>query len=589
MNKAYTTLIFLLILFIQSGNIVGKDILTTPLKRTDILNIGSIAYPANLEERSDIPFKLLVDEEFKKLMSDSVNYEQFRPTLIFFERGFKAPKATDKKTSFGYITVTALSGKYRFPKQISDVQKAKIESNIKQDVDTNLIGTQFQVKKWDSFDFKTINGLIAIQYSYEQTLKGKNPTNITTTNLYDSDVQLQIVLSAPKKEYKKWLAYYNQIVETFKRKVNIADIATFEYPTDIQERKDIPFKLLVDNEFKKILGESVDYEQFRPGLLFLNRNFEIADSTNIPPFGSISFNVLPDSNPRTLKKDSLNRDLLQENIKKNVQQNLDSTDYKINNWGSFEISELEGVPILQYSYEQQLRNNEASKIYAAYLFDKSGQIQLTMSSPLNSSTEWKNRYDKILASYQRLVAIPNIGTMFYPVNLEERSDIPFVTLVDKESKKKLGDSIDYERFRPTLLFLKRDFNENDPNQLESFSSITINTQEGNFSRLSHPDSMNIDTIQYQMKASVERNLQNTGYSLISWDSFNSSLSNGTRIISYSYTQQLEGLEPKHIGVTYFYTEGSQTLVTLTSSESEYSFWKPEYEQMIQSFRLSGQR
>lgn len=589
MNKAYTTLIFVLFLFIQPGNIVGKDIPATPLKRIDILNIGSIAYPTNLEERSDIPFELLVDEEFQKLVNDSVNYERFRPTLIFFEKGFKAPKPSGKKISFGYISITALSGKYRFPKEISDVQKAKIENSIKQDVDTNLVGTQFQVKRWDPFEFKTINNLVAIQYSYEQTLKGKNPTNITTTNLYDSDVQLQIVLSSPKKEYKKWLAYYNQILETFKRKVNIGDIATFEYPTDIQDRKDIPFKFLVDNEFKKILGESIDYEQFRPGLLFLKRDFEIADSTNIDPFGSISFNILPEYNVRALKKDSLNLDLLQENIKKNIDQNLESTDYKINSWGNFEISELSGVPILQYSYEQQLRDNEASKVYSTYFFDKSGQIQLTMSSPLNSLDQWKSNYDKILASYQRLTAILNIGTMFYPANLEERSDIPFAMLVDKESKKKLGDSIDYERFRPTLLFLKNDFNENDSTQLESFSSITINSQEGDFSRLSHPDSLNIDTIQYEMKASVERNLQNTGYTLISWDSFNSSMTNGVRTLSYSYTQQLNGAEPKHICVTYFYTKESQTLVTLTSSASEFSFWKPEYDQMIQSFRLSGWR
>lgn len=590
MNKIYTTLIFLLLLLVQSNDVAGKDILAAPLKKIDILNIGSITYPANLEERSDIPFKILVDEEFQKLMSDSVDYEKFRPTLLFVEKGFVAPQPTDKKVSFGYISITALSGNYRFPKDISEIQKAKIESNIKQDVDTNLVGTQFQVKKWNPFDFKNINGLVAIQYSYEQILRGKNQTNIITTNLYDSDVQLQIVLSAPKKDYNKWLAYYKQIIETFTRKVNIGDVAIFEYSTDIQDRKDIPFRYLVDNEFKKVLGDSVDYEQFRPGLLFVDRNLAISDSTNIPPFGSISFNILPEYNERSLKKDSIKLNVIEGSIKLNVQRNIDSTDYKINKWGEFKVVELGGVPAIQYSYEQQLRDQEASQVYATYLFDKSAQIQVSMSSPLSTLPDWKNRYDKIIESYQRLVKVPNAGTMFYPTNLEERSDIPFAMLVDKESKRKLGDSIDYERFRPTLLFLKNDFNEKDSTQLESFSSITIGVKEGEFSKLSYPDSINTDTIEYEIKASVERNLRNTGYLLTSWDSFNSSVKkNGNRIISYVYTQQLKGHEPKHMCVTYFYTPNLQVQVTLTSSESEYTFWKPEYDRMIESFRLSGWR
>lgn len=589
MNKKYTTLLFLLLLLVQTNHIWSKGIPTTHLRKIDIMNIGSIAYPQFLEERSDIPFKSLVDDEFRKLMSDSVDYEKFRPTLIFFEKGFVAPHSPAKKISFGYISVTALSGTYRFPKELSEIQKAKIESNIKQDVDTNLVGTKFIIKKWNPFEFKNINGLVAIQYSYEQTLGGKDQTNIITTNLYDSDVQLQIVLSAPKKEYKKWLAYYNQIIQRFNRKVNIADIATFEYPTEIQDRKDIPFKYLVDNEFKKILGDSIDYEQFRPGLLFVERDFEITDTINVAPFGSLSFNVLPEYNKRILSEDSIKIDVLESRIKLNIQQNIDSTDYWINKWGEFKVVELGGVPAIQYSYEQQLRDEQPSEVHSTYIFDKPAQIQISMSSPITTLADWKNRYDEILKSYQRLVNIPNVGTMYYPVHLEERSDIPFEVLVDKESKKKLGDSIDYERFRPTLLFLKDDFNQNDSTQLESFSSITINVQEGDFSKLSHPDSISHSTIESEIKASVERNLKNTGYSLIGWDSFESYIVKESRIISYSYTQQLSGTEPKHICVTYFYTPTIQMQVILTSSESEYPFWKTEYDRMVDSFRLSGWR
>lgn len=589
MNKIYATLVLVLLLFVQTNSIVGKEKVSTALNKVDILNVGSVAYPSNLEERSDIPFETLVDEEFRKLIGDTVNYEKFRPTLIFFEKGFTAPNLLEKKVSFGYISITALSGKYRFPKEMSEVQKNKIENNIKHDVDTNLVGTQFKVKKWNPFRFKYINGLTAIQYSYEQTLKGKDQTNIMTTNLYDSDLQLQIVLSAPKKEYKKWLKYYNQILETFNRKVNIADIATFEYPTDIQEDKNIPFKYLVDKEFKKVLGDSVDYNQFRPGLLFLDRDFAITDTANISPFGNISFNILPEFNKRNLSVDSMKVDVLEANIRNNIQKNIDSTDYKITKWGDFKIKELRGIPALQYSYEQQLRDEEASEIHATYLFDKLAQIQINMSSPLSTLSDWKSYYDNILNSYQRLLKVSDVGTMVYPINVEERNDIPFEMLVDKESKRKLGDSIDYERFRPSLVLLKNGFNENDSTQLENFSSITINVKSGDFSKMSDPDSISVNSIQEQFRASVERNLKNTNYTLNSWDSFDSYEKHGYRIISYSYTQQLDDAEPKHISITYFYTATMEAQVTLTASESEYSLWEPEYNQMIESFRLSSWR
>lgn len=555
----------------------------------DVLNIGSLNYPSAVEERSDIPFKLLVDEEYRKLVGDSVDYEKFRPALIFFEKGFVPPVEGQKKVSFGYISVTAMTGKYRFPKELSTIQKETLEKSIRHDVDTNLVGTGFKIKKWDAFEFKNINGLPSVTYSYQQELKGKAHTNIITTSMYDSDVQLQITLSAPQKEYKKWLPYYNTMVLSFVRSVNIADVATMHYPTTIAERKDIPFKYLVDSEYKKILGDSVNYEQFRPGLLFLDRNFEIADSTNIAPFGSISLSVVPEYHKRVLNRDSLKLNVLEENIKKGIQDNIDPTAYKINHWGEFYLTETQGLPTLMYSYQQEKEGTEPSDIYSAYVFDKTLQIQMTASAPATTSAEWKGRFDDILASYRRMQPIAGRGTVAYPLELEERSDIPFVKLVDAESKRKLGDSINYEQFRPTCLFLKKNFNENDSLQLADFGSITISDRSGNFVRLNHPDSISSDSIEMEMRASVMRNLSNTRYKLISWDSFNISHKNGCRYISYSYTQQIDGFEPKRIECTYMYTNTSQTQIVLTTSDSEYLFWKPQYDVLTDSFRLQGWR
>ncbi len=376
---------------------------------------------------------------------------------------------------------------------------------------------------------------------------------------------------------------------SFVRSVNIADIGIVSYPTTIADCKDIPFKYLVDKEFKKILGDSIDYEQFRPGLLFLDRNFEIGDSTNVAPFGSISLNVTPEYNKRILNKDSIRIDILEQNIKAGVQSNIDSTTYKINSWGDFYLTETQGLPTLMYSYQQQKEGDAPSDIYSACIFDKTLQIQMTASSPESESTKWKSIFDNILSSYNRLQPIAGRGTVMYPLDLEERSDIPFVKLVDAESKKKLGDSINYEQFRPKCLFLKKNFNENDSLQLADFGSITISDRVGNFARLSHPDSISIDSIEFEMKASVERNLKNTHYKLVSWDSFETKLKNGCRYITYSYTQQIDGAEPKRIVCTSVYTDASQTQFILTTSDSDYLFWKPQYDTLTDSFRLQGWR
>lgn len=588
MNKIKQVLLFALLAFPLVYVSAQKD-KKTEMQNIDVLNIGSLAYPSAIEERSDIPFRLLVDEQYRKLLGDTIDYEKFRPALIFFEKGFKAPAEGQKKMTFGYITVTVMTGQYRFPKVLSDVQKKKLEQSIRHDVDTNLVGTDFKVTKWNYFDFVRINGLFAMQYSYQQELKKKDPIVTAVTTMYDSDVQLQITLSAPKKEYNKWLLYYNTMVQSFVRSVNIADIATLRYPTTIAERKDIPFKYLVDKEFKRILGDSTDYEKFRPGLLFLDRDFEIGDSTDVAPFGSLSLNVIPEFNKRVLNKDSLNLRILEQNIKAGVQVNIDSTAYKISRWGDFYLTETKGLPTLIYSYTQRKAEGEPSDIYSACIFDKTLQIQLTASAPESQSAEWKSHFEDILSSYHRLQPVAGRGTVIYPLELEERSDIPFVKLVDAESKKKLGDSINYEQFRPACLFLKKDFNENDSLQLADFGSITISDRTGDFARLSHPDSISTDSIELNMRASVERNLSNTRYNLVSWDSFDAKSKNGCRYITYSYTQQIEGSEPKRIVCTNIYTNTSQTQVILTASDSEFLFWKPQYDVLTDSFRLQGWR
>lgn len=588
MNK-YTILLLLTVLSIGGLFANPKKGDNVSMQKIDVMNLGTLAFPISLEERSDIPFKMLVDEEFRKVLGDTVDYEKFRPALIFFEKGFQAPALGDKKKNFAYISVAVLSGQYRFPKQLSDEQKETIEKNTKEIVEDNIKNTQFSIKKWNPMQFERINGLVATTYSYEQVQNGKDQMNIVVTSLYDSDTQIEFIMSAPKKDYKKWLTYYNSMLKTFNRSINISDIATLEYPTTVKDHKHIPFKYLVDKEFRKILSDSLDYEKLRPNLLLLDRDFAINDTNNVAPFGSVSINLVPSYNKTAPRKEIMNLGQIEAGIKNDIQSNLEPTAYEITKWGDFELSEIHGLPIIKYSYTQTMDGREPSLVNTSYILEKDMQIQITASAPIGEKEKWNYVYDKILDSYHRYILIPNRGKMLYPENLDERSDIPFVKLVDRESKRKLGDSIDYEKFRPTKLFLKKGFNENDSLQLLDFGSIVLIDTNGDFSRLYSLNMVSSDTIETEMKETVQRNLQNTNYKLVSWDSFNDITKSDCRIISLAYSQQIDGEEPKRIVQTYIYTKSSQTQIILTSSANEYSLWKPEYDRIINSLKLFSGR
>lgn len=587
MKKRHIVFTLALIIGLVATNLRGQN--RSETKKIDIFNIGTISYPTDIEERSDIPFENLIDPEFRKLLNDSTDYDKLRPSLIFLKKDFDSTVLGKEKVSFGYISLTALTGTYQIPRILSDEQKKGIEENIKKNTLNNLNGTSFKITKWYPFQFTEINGLPAVQYHYEQSLKGKSKTEISATFIYDNDIQFQLVLASPKKEYKKWVSYYEEMQKSINRKINVANAITFEYPTTIQNKKDIPFKYLVDKEFSQILGDTIDYEPFRPNLLFLDRNFAIEDSLNIAPFANITLNYIPNHGDPIELIDSTTIATIENKIKQNIEGNLAGTNYKISKWNPFIATYTQGLPSLKYSYEQQLGEEEPSEIYAYYIFDKLGQIQFGMSSPKETVDEWKATYESLISSTERLLSISGVGSVLYPKDIEERNDIPFATLVDEQSKIKLGDSIDFEQFRPAHIFLKKGFDENNPSDLESFNSITINASYGDYSKICNKDSIADNIVEENTKASVIRNLSNTSYLLTKWDSFSIKNEPESRIVSYTYVQEIEGEEPKYIATTYLYTASCQITFTLTCAESDYDEWLPEYERLVKSFKPLGAR
>lgn len=559
-------------------------------KKIEIGAIGTFQYDSSfLEERSDVPFKNLLDDEFIKLYPDTVDFEAYRPALIFFEKGFVPASSGQEKPYVGNISVSMFSGKYQFPEVLSDDQKTILKDNIQQNIEQNLKGTSFSIVKWNEFELKRLNGLFVVSCSYELKSANKKTSLVNCVYLYDKDMMLNVILSVPKKQAKKWTPYFNDFIKSFKRKMNIADRAIFEYPTTISNNVDIPFRYLLDNEFKKVLGDSVDYDQFKPGLLFLDHKFAIADTLNVPAFGCITVNVEPVSRNRDLNKDSINMDLFETKMKAIVSDNIVDTDYKILEWGDFILKEVSGLPCVEYSYKQQLGQKEPVLVKSANVFDKDMQVIISESAPLSEANEWADAYDFVLSSYKRLLPIKGRGTIVYPVDLEERSDIPFVKLVDKESKQKMGESVDYEKYRPTNLFLKKHFDENDSIQLQDFGSIVITDKAGSFDLYQNPDKQLQDSIINESKAMVERYLSGTNYKLVEWGPFEFSHKKGYSYFTYAYTHQLEGKEPIIVCATLVSTSKGQTQFSLTCKESEYLFWKPQYDEIVASFRLDGER
>ena len=53
--------------------------------------------------------------------------------------------------------------------------------------------------------------------------------------------------------------------------VTLKGIVHLSYPASVEVRNDIPFGILINPDDKKILPDNVDYEQFRPDLILLEK------------------------------------------------------------------------------------------------------------------------------------------------------------------------------------------------------------------------------------------------------------------------------------------------------------------------------
>lgn len=177
----------------------------------NIKGITNITYPPSIEARNDIPFELLINPEDKRQLSDGINYEEFRPNLILLQKGFNEKDSLQLK-EIPNIIVNALSLE-DFDASILETEYVmSLINNVSNLVQQNAQRTFSIVSEWKTLPVTKINGATTLRFEYKLENRNKKPLHIIMSYLFKDDKQVEITLSAPDRDLKKWTSIYNEIV-----------------------------------------------------------------------------------------------------------------------------------------------------------------------------------------------------------------------------------------------------------------------------------------------------------------------------------------------------------------------------------------
>lgn len=207
-------------------------------------------------------------------------------------------------------------------------------------------------------------------------------------------------------------------------------------------------------------------------------------------------------------------------------------------------------------------------------------ISLTMLSHISCKSQEKETNS---TQKSHIITLGQMGEMAYPAEIEVRNDIPFALLIDDEFKKKLGDTIDYEVFRPDYVLLKKDFNEKDSLQLSDFGCILVSVLS-NSDKPYELDNHFIDKI----VASTTQSLEGTNYKISSWESLNSqsTLPDGTMGIELEY-KQINTKTKKILNVIslYLLKDGKLININMSAPYNLSNEWKEYYKDIVNNLKL----
>lgn len=167
----------------------------------------SIGYPADIKLRNDIPFVKLVDPEFKAVLPDDTDYEQYRPELVFLASDF------DDKDSLSFVSFANIVVRNGSSKSFSGVIDDNLIASIKSSLENNVLNTSYHIASWNDVEKMDVNGASAFKVSFTQQNDSKS-IDIVSTYLFKGDQLVQVSLSLPESENKgKWLTIYDKVVK----------------------------------------------------------------------------------------------------------------------------------------------------------------------------------------------------------------------------------------------------------------------------------------------------------------------------------------------------------------------------------------
>lgn len=180
--------------------------------------------------------------------------------------------------------------------------------------------------------------------------------------------------------------------------INIKGIADISYPASIEARNDIPFELLINPEDKKQLPDGINYEEFRPNLILLQKGFNEEDSIQLKEFPNIIVNALSleDFDASILETEYVSS--LINNVSSLIQQNAQRTSSTISEWKALPVTKINGATTLRFEYKLENRNKKPLHIIMSYLFKDDKQVEITLSTPDKDLEKWTSIYNEIVNS-----------------------------------------------------------------------------------------------------------------------------------------------------------------------------------------------
>lgn len=177
----------------------------------NVKGIAVVSYPSSVEERNNIPFELLINPVDKALLPDSTDYEKFRPNLILLEKGFNEKDSVQLK-EFPNIVVNAVTID-SFDASILETEYAvSLAKAINSIIYQNADRTSSSVSDLKELPISQINGAKVLRFEYRLESQNKKILNIIVSYLFKNDKQVEVTLTSPDKDLKKWTSIYNEVL-----------------------------------------------------------------------------------------------------------------------------------------------------------------------------------------------------------------------------------------------------------------------------------------------------------------------------------------------------------------------------------------